>query len=88
VIFEIQDSGTGIGVADQKRIFDAFFTTKKDVGTGLGLWVVKDLLEKFGGTIEVESSTEAPNQGTRFILFIPSVVAADPAEPRSETAVN
>ena len=88
VIFEIRDSGTGISVANQKRIFDAFFTTKTDVGTGLGLWVVKDLLEKFGGTIEVESSTEPPNQGTRFILFIPSVVAADPAEPRSETAVN
>ena len=88
VIFEIQDSGTGIPAANQKRIFDAFFTTKTDVGTGLGLWVVKDLLEKFGGTIEVESSTEPPTQGTRFVLFIPSVVAADPAEPRPETAVN
>ncbi len=88
VIFEIQDSGTGISAANQKRIFDAFFTTKTDVGTGLGLWVVKDLLEKFGGTIEVESSTEPPDQGTRFILFIPSVVAGDPVKPHSETAVN
>jgi PAS domain S-box-containing protein len=88
VIFEIQDSGTGISSVNQKRIFDAFFTTKTDVGTGLGLWVVKDLLEKFGGTIEVESSIEPPDQGTRFILFIPSVVAGDPVKPHSETAVN
>jgi signal transduction histidine kinase len=88
VIFEIQDSGTGISVANQKRIFDAFFTTKTDVGTGLGLWVVRDLLEKFGGRIEVESSTKPPKQGTRFTLFIPSMVGADPLGPRSETAVN
>lgn len=88
VEFQISDSGTGISIANQRRIFDAFFTTKTDVGTGLGLWVVKDLMEKFGGTIEVESRTEPPNQGTRFILFIPSVVISDSLEPRSQTAVN
>jgi signal transduction histidine kinase len=88
VEFQITDSGTGISLANQQRIFDAFFTTKTDVGTGLGLWVVKDLMEKFGGTIELKSSTEPPNQGTSFILFIPSLVTHEPLAPHSESAVN
>lgn len=86
--FEIQDNGSGIPPANQQRVFDAFFTTKSDVGTGLGLWVVKDLLEKFGGGIEMESCTEPPNQGTRFVLFIPAVMAADPLVPESENAAS
>ncbi len=88
VEFQIQDSGSGITPANQQRMFDAFFTTKNDVGTGLGLWVVKDLLEKFGGTIQVESSTEPPNHGTRFILFIPSLVTSGPLESRPEGAAK
>ena len=88
VMFVIQDSGSGVTVANRQRIFDAFFTTKSDVGTGLGLWVVKDLLNKFGGTIEVESNTEPPDQGTRFTLFIPSVVTSEPLISRSESTVN
>ena len=88
VEFQIQDSGTGITPENQRRIFDAFFTTKNDVGTGLGLWVVKDLLEKFGGTIRVESSTGSTNHGTRFILFIPSFVTSVSLEPQSKSAVK
>jgi PAS domain S-box-containing protein len=86
--FEIQDNGSGIPKSNQQRVFDAFFTTKADVGTGLGLWVVKDLLEKFGGAIEMESCTEPPDQGTRFILFIPSLMTAEPLVPESENAAS
>jgi PAS domain S-box-containing protein len=71
--FSIKDNGVGIPPENMNRIFDAFFTTKTDVGTGLGLWVVKDLLEKRGGTISVDSQNSGPNRGTRFVVFVPSL---------------
>jgi hypothetical protein len=55
--------------------------------------VVKDLLEKLGGN-EMKSRTDPPDQGTRFTLFIPSVVSSPPSleqefrEPESESAVS
>lgn len=78
IILEVEDNGEGIPAANLDRIFDAFFTTKRDIGTGLGLWVVKDLLQKQGGTISVESHTEGPQRGTRFSLFLPSISVAAP----------
>ncbi|HEX7287997.1 MAG TPA: CHASE3 domain-containing protein [Candidatus Angelobacter sp.] len=73
VEFEIEDNGVGIPPDNLERIFDAFFTTKTDVGTGLGLWVVKDLVEKQGGTVAVSSCSGGTDRGTRFIVFIPSM---------------
>lgn len=69
---EIEDSGAGIPAENQRKIFEPFFTTKKELGTGLGLWVVKDLLEKQGGTISVVSPSNGSNGGTRFSVFLPS----------------
>ncbi len=40
------------------RIFEAFFSTKEEVGTGIGLWVTRELVEKNGGRIYAHSSTE------------------------------
>jgi len=51
----VRDNGAGISPENLSRIFDPFFTTKPDVGTGIGLWVAKDLLEKSGGHIMVET---------------------------------
>ena len=73
VEFSIEDNGVGIPPENLNRIFEAFFTTKTDVGTGLGLWVVKDLLDKQGGTISVESRSLGEERGTRFIVFVPSM---------------
>jgi len=53
----ISDNGRGVTPEHQARIFDAFFTTKKDFGTGLGLWVSKQLIEKNGGLISLETNT-------------------------------
>ena len=64
----IEDNGTGIRPTDQARIFDAFFSTKSDVGTGIGLWVTKELVEKNGGSISVESGDLEHNMRTRFRL--------------------
>ena len=78
---EVEDSGPGIPLENQAKIFEPFFTTKKDVGTGLGLWVVKDLLEKQGGSISVVSPNDGCNRGTRFSVFLPSSPAEISSRP-------
>jgi len=67
----VEDNGSGIEITDQTRVFDAFFTTKSDVGTGIGLWVTKELVEKNGGTISVESGDLGHGIRTRFRLEFP-----------------
>jgi len=65
----IKDSGPGISPEKQKRIFDPFFSTKdKGKGTGLGLWVSYNIIEKMGGSITCRSQ---PGQGTTFTVVIP-----------------
>ncbi len=54
-VIEVRDTGAGIAVGNLDRVFDAFFTTKEGVGTGIGLWVSKELVEKNGGRISVRS---------------------------------
>jgi signal transduction histidine kinase len=66
----IADTGMGIPVEQQKRIFEPFFTTKQETGTGLGLWLTKNIVEKHGGTIRVSSSTMG-RTGAVFVLDLP-----------------
>ncbi|HLK06876.1 MAG TPA: ATP-binding protein [Candidatus Angelobacter sp.] len=85
----IADTGHGMSAETRKMIFDPFFTTKGITGTGLGLWVSAEILNKHGATIRVRSSRKQPGQGTVFsILFRADGVAArealaDVAEKRS-----
>jgi len=67
----IADHGSGIPVAVRQRLFSPFFTTKQSVGTGLGLWVTRGIVEKQGGTIRFRTSTEQPS-GTVFRVFLPA----------------
>ena len=67
----VADCGHGMEAATAKQIFDPFFTTKGTVGTGLGLWVCKQLVEKNGGSIRVRSSTEGQHRGTTFSVMLP-----------------
>ncbi len=71
----IADSGCGMSPATIKRIFEPFFTTKGTVGTGLGLWVCKQLVEKNIGSIRVRSNPGGPNQGTIFSILLPRHIA-------------
>jgi signal transduction histidine kinase len=66
----IADSGTGIEPEHKRNLFQPFFTTKADVGTGLGLWITRGIVEKHGGTIRVKSSA-GTKHGTSFSIFIP-----------------
>jgi PAS domain S-box-containing protein len=65
------DSGTGIDRATIKRMFEPFFTTKTDIGTGLGLWVVSQLVERHNGKVRVYSRQRGGPSGTVFSVFLP-----------------
>jgi protein-histidine pros-kinase len=67
----VEDNGHGIAKEDLPSIFHPFFTTKGDKGTGIGLWVVKGIVERFGGSIEVQSSTTG-RTGTCFMVGLPA----------------
>jgi PAS domain S-box-containing protein len=56
----IADTGTGIAPEHIKSIFEPFFTTKTETGTGLGLWVSRELVEKHGGSLRVRSRNINP----------------------------
>lgn len=67
VVFE--DTGVGIASAEVERIFDPFFTTKSDDGSGLGLSISHQIIERHQGTIVVESEVGV---GTRFTVELPA----------------
>ena len=54
-----------------RRIFEPFFTTKTETGTGLGMWVVAQLLERQHGHIRVWSTRRLGRNGTAFSIFLP-----------------
>jgi len=60
-VLQVEDNGSGIEPANLARIFEPFFSTKEDLGTGIGLWVTKELVEKNGGRIAVASGGPAVN---------------------------
>jgi nitrogen fixation/metabolism regulation signal transduction histidine kinase len=63
-VIRITDNGVGISAAQQERIFTPYFTTKSS-GSGIGLSVVRQIIEKHNGTIRFESE---PNKGTSFFI--------------------
>ena len=67
----ISDTGPGVLIEDKRRIFEAFFTTKDEKGTGLGLWVTHNIIQRHGGTIHVLSGTRPERHGTVFSVFLP-----------------
>ncbi len=81
------DNGPGIPQEIRNRIFEPFFTTKGQKGTGLGLWVAKDLIEKHGGAIGVSSRASAPRTCTCFYVFVPSGRQAGKESPPAVTAI-
>lgn len=66
----IKDNGIGIDENNQAKVFDMFYrVSKKSVGSGLGLYIVKETVEKLHGTIRMESVF---GEGTTFIIVIPN----------------
>ncbi len=76
----VRDQGIGIGKEDLNKIGTRFFRTKRaeasgEMGTGIGLSIVSQIVERHGGRMEVSS---APQQGSCFTLVVPARVTASP----------
>lgn len=65
----IQDTGIGIAETDKEKLFEPFFTTK-DTGSGLGLAICYDIMQKYDGYIDVQSS---PGKGSTFTVWLPAL---------------
>ena len=78
VTIEIKDNGAGIARENLEKIFEQFFTTKKN-GTGLGLSTVRNIVRKHGGHIRVTSKLGA---GTVFTILLPEADKPADVEPR------
>ena len=64
----IADNGVGIPRHARDKLYEPFFTTKGTIGTGLGLWVSKQILDKHSGTIRMRSRARCPQAGTVFCI--------------------
>jgi signal transduction histidine kinase/DNA-binding response OmpR family regulator len=78
VTVKVSDSGIGLSVEDQGKIFQKFYRGNSPLaasegGTGLGLVIVRNLVESFGGTVSVHSSL---GKGTQFSIALPAITAA------------
>lgn len=67
----VGDNGHGIALENRPKLFQPFFTTKAAVGTGLGLWVSKAIIEKHNGRISLRTSTRPERSGTVFCIDFP-----------------
>ncbi len=71
----VSDTGVGIKPEHLKRLFQPFFSTKQNEGTGLGLWVSYGIVTQHGGSIRVRSRVEGAMRGTVFSIFLPRLGA-------------
>jgi PAS domain S-box-containing protein len=71
-IVEIADNGPGIAPGIRDQLFQPFFTTKGERGTGLGLWVSQGIIRKHAGSIRLDSRTEGADRGTTACVFLAS----------------
>lgn len=94
VRLDVEDEGLGIPAGDAERVWTPFFRLERDVksavaGSGIGLAVVRDLVQRHGGRTGVEPRRARDAQGSRFFVELPRSAAVDPerAERPSENAV-
>ncbi len=90
VLMSVHDRGIGISAEDRAHVFDGFFRAtdrrvREKAGTGLGLSLVKQIVEAHGGSIHIESRLV---KGTTIQVFLPAMVAPLPGAPPSSTKVK
>jgi PAS domain S-box-containing protein len=95
ICISISDTGTGIDAESAKHLFEPFFTTKSTKGTGLGLWISKGIVQKYGGNIRFRSIALSDCKITCFLVSLPasesfnnnaSLSVGSSPEPKEQTA--
>jgi two-component system, sporulation sensor kinase E len=71
LVITVADNGPGMDRETQSKVFDAFFTTKGIGGTGLGLWISQEIIQRHRGKLSVKSGQEPGHSGTVFTVFLP-----------------
>jgi two-component system, sporulation sensor kinase E len=71
MVITVADNGTGMSPEVQNRVFEAFFSTKGVLGTGIGLWLSAEIVQRHHGKLKCKSSQEPNSHGTVFSLFLP-----------------
>ena len=84
VVVEVQDDGPGIPLEVRERIFEVFYSSRGG-GTGLGLPIARQIIERHGGTIEVDS---VEGQGTTFRIRLPRHHRRAADSPASDKTVS
>ena len=89
LFIRVQDAGIGIPQEDQEKIFQKFFraqnATQQEQGTGLGLFIAKQIIESHGGTISFESKEQ---EGTTFTVQIPVSTPAQASQKTNQLNLN
>jgi PAS domain S-box-containing protein len=78
IMLSIGDNGPGISPTTRDRLFEPFFTTKEGAGYGLGLWTTKRIVERYGGSIQINSEDSSPPAGAVVKIFLPVTLNSDP----------
>lgn len=73
----VADTGTGIAKEDARQLFEPFFSTKAEKGTGLGLWISRGIIHKYEGSIRFRSISSARGNMTCFRVFLPLANISD-----------
>jgi PAS domain S-box-containing protein len=87
MMVEVADSGSGISEHDRRHVFQPFYTTKGEEGTGLGLWVSMGIVQKHGGTIRIANCTDEDLRGACVQVYLPERTLAS-ASNRSTAHVR
>ena len=82
----VGDNGAGMSAAVRNRLGEPFFTTKGQHGTGLGLWVTRSILHRYGGNLQLRSSVNPHRHGTVFSMFLPTNMRPQAVLPRGGAA--
>lgn len=83
----VADTGSGIRKEIRANLFSQFFTTKGSRGTGLGLWLTRDIVQRNGGRLRYRSRVQTPS-GTVFAMYLPSFPPRENAGPELRTSAS
>lgn len=83
----VADTGKGIPREVRSKLFTQFFTTKGSSGTGLGLWLTRDIVQRNSGALRYRSRTEAPS-GTVFSIYLPATQGQPASQESSDRSAD